>query len=233
YEQADSLKPAADKLKLTIQTAAGLTRTPGPQLAATPLLNNDKLLKAVFADDAVKNKRNTEAVEVAPSTLVAARVVEYKPATKRAFDEVKDAIRVRVTQTEAIALAAKAGNAKLAAAKASGDAAGFGEAHVVSRGKAEGMHPLAVQAVMKADASKLPAYVGVELPGTGFSVFRINKVSGAATPDLQRREAERAQIANALAQQEMAAYIAFLKTKAKAQIIKGPVSATAATAPAN
>jgi hypothetical protein len=35
---------------------------------------------AVFADDAVKNKRNTEAVEVAPGVLVSARVTEHKPA---------------------------------------------------------------------------------------------------------------------------------------------------------
>jgi len=43
----------------------------------------------LFSEDSLKNKRNTEAVEVAPNTLIAGRVVDYKPASKRPFDEVK------------------------------------------------------------------------------------------------------------------------------------------------
>lgn len=64
YEQSDSLKPAADKFKLTIQTADGVTRQPNPALGQNSPLNNEKLLKALFSDDAIKNKRNTEAVQV-------------------------------------------------------------------------------------------------------------------------------------------------------------------------
>jgi peptidyl-prolyl cis-trans isomerase D len=45
-----------------------------------PPFDNKKLVDALFGDDALKNKRNTEAVEVAPGTLVSARVLEYKPA---------------------------------------------------------------------------------------------------------------------------------------------------------
>jgi len=78
YEQADSLKPAADKFKLAIQTADNVTRQPNPALGKDNPLNNDKLLKALFSDDAIKNKRNTEAVQVGPNTLVAARIAEYR-----------------------------------------------------------------------------------------------------------------------------------------------------------
>jgi peptidyl-prolyl cis-trans isomerase D len=73
---------------------------------------------------------------------------------------------------------------------------------------------------MKADVSKLPAYIGVELPAQGYGVYRINKVALAATPDTARRQAEQQQITNALAQQEMLAYIDVLKKKAKAEILK-------------
>ena len=78
YEQSDSLKPVADKLKLKIETIDNLSRTPSPALG-TSQVNNPKFLKAIFSDDALKNKRNTEAVEVAPTTLVAGRVIEFKP----------------------------------------------------------------------------------------------------------------------------------------------------------
>lgn len=224
YEQADSLKPAADKLGLKIETAAGVGRNPSPMLGQAPF-NNAKFLTALFSDDAVKNKRNTEAVEIAPSTLIAGRVVEFKPASKRPLAEVEAAIRQRVTMEEALAMARKAGEAKLAAAKASGDAAGFGETKTISRARAEGINRAAALAVLKADVSKLPAYVGVELPGQGYGVYRIAKVHQPAEKDEARRKAEQEQIGNILAQQEMFGYVESLKNKAKVKMLRSPLTA--------
>jgi peptidyl-prolyl cis-trans isomerase D len=217
YEQADSLKPVADKLGLTIQTVEGLTRTPNPALGNSPV-NNPKFLSAIFSTDALNNKRNTEAVEVAPSTLVAGRVVEFKPATKRPLAEVEGQIRQRVTQEEAARLARQAGEAKLAAAKASGDAAGFGDAKTVTRTKQPPINETAAVAVLKADVSKLPAYVGVDIPGQGYGVYRIVKVSQPAQPDLARRKQEADQIGRAVGNAETYGFIEALKHKAKAKI---------------
>jgi peptidyl-prolyl cis-trans isomerase D len=217
YEQADSLKPVADKLGLTVETVAGLTRTPNPALGSSPA-NNDKFLKAIFSNDALTNKRNTEAVEVAPSTLVAGRVVEFKPATKRPFAEVEGIIRQRVAQEEALRLARQAGEAKLAAARASGDASGFGDAKTVSRTKQPTINEAAALVVLKADTSKLPAYVGVELPGQGYGVYRIAKVSQPAQPDLARRQQEAEQISSAVGGGETYGFVEALKHKAKAKI---------------
>jgi peptidyl-prolyl cis-trans isomerase D len=218
YEQADSLKPVADKLGLTIQTAEGLTRTPNPA-AGNPLVNNAKFLKAIFSQDAIANKRNSEAVEVAPSTLVAGRVLEFKPSTKRPLAEVEAAIRQRVTVEEETRLARQAGEAKLAAVKASGDATGFGEAKVLSRTMQQTpINPTAAVAVLKADASKLPAYVGVELPGQGYGVYRIGKVSLPAQQDQARRKQEAEEIARAVGGAELYGYVEALKHKAKAKV---------------
>jgi peptidyl-prolyl cis-trans isomerase D len=217
YEQSDSLKPVADKLGLTVQTVAGLTRAPNPALGASPV-NNDKFLKAIFSNDALTNKRNTEAVEVAPSTLVAGRVVEFKPAAKRPLAEVDAQIRQRVIQEEAARLARQAGEARLAAAKASGDATGFGEVKTVSRTKQPPINETAAIAVMKADVSKLPAYVGVEIPGQGYGVYRIGKVALAAQQDEARRKGEAEQIGRAVGNAELYGYVEALKHKAKAKI---------------
>lgn len=219
YEQSDSLKPVADKLGLTIQTVEGLTRTPNPALGNAPV-NNDKFLKAIFSQDAIANKRNTEAVEVAPSTLVAGRVVEFKPAAKRPLAEVADQIRQRVTQEEELRLARQAGEAKLAALKASGDAAGFGDVKVLSRTMTTdpGINHAAALAVLKADMSKLPAYIGVELPGQGYGVYRIGKVTMPAKPDQDRRKQEADSIARAIGNAETHGYIEALKKKAKAKL---------------
>jgi peptidyl-prolyl cis-trans isomerase D len=227
YEQAESLKPVAEKLNLKIETVSGLTRTPNPATAPTAPYNNAKFLAALFSDESIKNKRNTEAIEVAPNTLIAGHVIEYKPVTRRPFEEVQATVRERVVQEEAAALAKKAGESKLAKLKSGDDASGFGETKVVSRTKTQGITPAAVPAVMKADTSKLPAFVGVDLGAQGYGVYRITKVSQPATTDTARRQGEQQQIANALAQQEALAYLEALKKKSEIEILK-PVGTPAA-----
>ena len=225
-DQFTSLKPVADKLGLKIETAEGVTRTPSPALGSSPA-NNPKFLAAIFADDAVKAKRNTRAIEVGGSTLVAGRVVEYKPASKRPLAEVEAVIRPAVLKEEALKMAKKAGEARLAAAKAAKDGAGFGEAKVIARGKPSPLPQAASEAVMKADTTQLPAYVGVDMPGIGYGVYRITKVSQAATPDLPRRAAEAEQITGLVAQQEAQSYIEALKAKHKAKLMAPVVTADA------
>lgn len=219
YEQADSLKAVADKLKLKIETTGTLTRQVNPAVAPTAPYNNQKFLTALFSDESLKNKRNTEAVEVAPNTLIAGRVVEYKPASKRPFDEVKAQVQERLVQAEAHILAKKAGEAKLAALKEKDDAAGFSATQVVSRAKSQGLNPAVFLAVMKADTTKLPSYVGLEAP-QGYAVLRVIRVVQPTNVDTAKRQAEHQQITAALAQQETYAYIEALKKKAKVEIKK-------------
>jgi len=217
YEQSDSLKPAADKLGLSIKTVEGLGRKANPALGAEPY-NNEKFLAALFSNESIKNKRNTEAVEVAPATLIAGRVVEFKPAAKRPLAEVEAAIRQRVTQEEALRLARQAGEAKLAAAKASGDATGFGEVKSLSRTKEPTVNAAGALAVFKADVTKLPAYVGVDVPGVGYGVYRIGKVSQPAQVDTTRRTQEAQQIGGLVGQAELYNFVEAIKVKNKAKI---------------
>jgi peptidyl-prolyl cis-trans isomerase D len=220
YEQPDSLKPVAEKLNLKIAVADNIRRKGNPALPPNAPLNHPKFVQALFSDEVLKSKHNTEAIEVEKNTLIAGRIAEYKPKTKKPFEEVKAAIRERVVQAEADALAKKAGEAKLAQLQATPDAGGFSQPKTVSRAKNPGLNSQAFMAVMKADAGKLPAHVGVDLPTQGYAIYRVNKVSQPATVDAARRQTEQQQIANALAQQETFAYIESLKNKAKVEIVK-------------
>ena len=224
YEQSDSLKAVADKLKLKIDIADQLTRQGNPAAPATNLTNNPKFLKAIFADDVVKKKHNTEAIEVAPNTMIAGRMVEYKPATKRPLDEVKAMIVARLTQTEAGNLAEKEGKAKLAALKQADATTGFSDVKVVSRAKQQDLPAQAMAQIMKADTQKLPAFVGVSLGDAGYAVYRISKVN-AGTPDPAKRASEGAQVANLQSQQDLLAYIELLKKKAKVTVNKAALEA--------
>lgn len=235
YEQSDSLKAAADKFKLTIQTADNVTRQPNPALGKDSPLNNEKLLKALFSDDAIKNKRNTEAVQVGPTTLVSARIVDYRPATARKFEEVEAQVRQGYIAQQAAELARKDGEARLDALKKSGSAEGFGATMIVSRAKAAGVSPKAVDAIMRADATKLPSLVGVDLGADGYAIYRITKVGTPPAANPAQRDADAQQLSQLAGQTELSAYYDALRAKAKVKILHpakvedaAPASAAAA-----
>ncbi|QBY52908.1 SurA N-terminal domain-containing protein [Cupriavidus oxalaticus] len=219
YEQADSLKPAADKFKLTIQTADNVTRKPNPAQGAQNPLNNEKVLKALFSEESVQKKRNTEAVQVAPNTLVAARIVDYRPATVRKFEEVEAKVREGYIAQQAAELARKDGEARLEALKKADSADGFGAVQTVSRAKADGVPPKAVEAVMRADATKLPAVVGVDLGADGYAVYRISKVSQPAQANPAQRQAEAQQLSQLAGQADLQAFYESLKARSKVKLL--------------
>jgi peptidyl-prolyl cis-trans isomerase D len=173
YEQSDSLQPVIDKLKLEKKTAT-VRRQPLPG-ASGPLVSA-KLLDAVFGNEAIKNKRNTDAVETGPNQLTAARVVQHQPARTLPLAEVRDAVRQRLVATQAEALARKDGEARLAQLKADPASGTLTGPAVVSRAQPGDLSRDALEAVLAADATKLPAVVGVSLPGEGYLVARIDKL---------------------------------------------------------
>ena len=107
YEQPTSLKPAADQYKLPIRQSGFFSRNAG----APPVLAQPKLMAEIFSDNAIKAKRNTAAIEVAPGVLVSARILEHKPAEQRGYDTVKAAVEARVKREEALKLANAEGEA--------------------------------------------------------------------------------------------------------------------------
>ncbi|MGL6110713.1 MAG: SurA N-terminal domain-containing protein [Rubrivivax sp.] len=213
YEQSDSLQPAIDKLKLEKRTAT-VRRTPAP--GATGPLASAKLLEAVFANDAVRNKRNTDAVEVGPSQLASARIVEYTPARTLPLAEVKDQVRERLVAEQAAALARKEGQALLAQLQKGVDA-GLPESAIVGRASAQGVPRSVIDAVLGADASKLPVPVGVDLGDQGYLVARVAQVL-PRDPAQATEQNLQGQYLQAVANAEAQAYLAALKTRYKAEI---------------
>ncbi|WP_322009029.1 SurA N-terminal domain-containing protein [Paraburkholderia sp. J12] len=214
YEQSKSLQPAADKYKLTIQTA---TVTPKPNATLPPdsPLNNQKFLDAVFANDSVNQHNNTQAIDVGNSTLISAHVTSYQPAATPAFAAVKDAVRQKVVAQQAADLAKKEGEAKLAELQKSKATDGFSSALKVSRNDAQGLPPAALSAVFKADAQKLPAYVGVDLGNDGYAIYRVNSVTNGLAVDGTRLAAAQQQLAQVGGQSQLQAYLDALRDRSK------------------
>ncbi|KVK73350.1 SurA N-terminal domain-containing protein [Burkholderia sp. MSMB1498] len=217
YEKAKSLQPAADKYKLTIQTAT-VSPQPNPALPPDSPLNNAKFLAAVFAADSVKNGNNTQAVDIGNNTLIAARVTNYQPSTVPALGAIKDQVRAKVAAEEAARLAKQDGEAKLAELRKSKSTAGFAAPDKISRTQAHGLPPAAVSAIYKVDPKTLPAYVGIDLGADGYAIFRVNSVVAAAPVDDQRLAAAQQQLAQVYAQSETQAYLASLRARSKVKV---------------
>ena len=219
YEQAESLQPAADKFKLKIQRSDFLTKTPDAKKGGeVSPLDNEKLRAALFSDDAIKNKRNTESIEVAPNTLAAARVIEHVEASVKPFEAVKADVEKLLKDKAMAALAKQEGEAKLAELQKGGEVAiNWAPVKTLSRQQVRSMPIPALQAVFKADAEKLPSYVGSEL-ASSYMLYKVIKVTRPEKLEDAQRKALRDEYSAIIGQQDEAAYLASLRQRYKIKI---------------
>jgi peptidyl-prolyl cis-trans isomerase D len=214
YEQPESLQPLAERFKLPIERSDWMTRS-----AARPPLDNPKVLAALFSPEAIREKRNTEAFETAPNRLVAARVLEHRPASVRPIEEVSSQIVRKLVDEEALRLAVKTGSAKLAELQAGQKPAlTWGQPRSLSREAVGALDPRAVGPVFRADVSTPPAYVGVELPPTGYTIFRIGKAVEAKDIDEAKLRATQTGLAQLEARETYQGLLASLKARTDIRI---------------
>ena len=218
YEQADSLKPAAERFKLPVQASGWITRTPS---AEAGVLANAKLLGALFAADSVKTRRNTDAVEVAPNVLVAARVLEHQPAAQKKFEDVRGEIEQALRRAEAAKLAQQEGEAKLAELRKGGDAGlKWGAPKAVSRRSPQGVPSTALRQIQGADASKLPAYVGAERGEEGYMIYRVGRLLEPEPKPEAQKVADAARAAQQAGTEQLDAYVSSLRARARVEVNK-------------
>ena len=219
YEQGDSLAPTAQKFGLTVLTADNVARQPGPAADTTSPLTSTKLLNAIFSVDSIKSRHNTEAVETSPGTLVSARLLDHRPATRRPLAEVAEAIKARLVDVEARRLASEAGKAMLAQLRGNDPKpATFGPPATVSRIENGTVPREAVTEILRTDATKLPAYAGLALPTGDYAIYQITGLSNAPALDGARRVQLTQSIAKQLGAIEFSAYMADLRRRSKVQV---------------
>ena len=223
YEQSGSLKPAADAMKTVVTQGPWLTKgRPAP----LPMLNNPKLLSEIFSDDSIKAKRNTTAVEVAPSVLVAAHVVESKPAELQPLDAVKADIEKKLVRQEAVRLAREEGEAKLKEIQAGKDAGVKWPAPLaVSRQKPGGLPPTVIDKAFRADPKKLPAVVGVDNGAMGYSLLQVSKVIEGDKVDDAQRNALGSQLRDAVAASDFESTLGSLRDRVGVTVRSGALDA--------
>jgi len=222
YEQPDSLQPVIDKLKLT-STKATVQRNAMPNV--TGVLASPKLLEAVFANEVLKEKRNTAAVETGANQLVSARVVAYQPERVMPLEAVRAQVLDKVRAEQATAAARKDGLALVEALRKNA-AEALPQTLTVSRTQTQSLPRQIVEAALRADLTKGAAVEGVDLGDQGYAALKVLKVVArdAADPDVARAKPF---VDKALADAEAAAYYETLKKRLKVEI-KAPAVALAA-----
>ena len=222
YEQADGLAGAAKTLNLVVEVTPFITRSQAQGLAK----GNAKFVQALFSPESIQGKRNTEAIEIGPNALIAARILEYKPGAPRPFDEIKDEIRRQLTRKAATDLAQNSGRAKLTMLiEGKGDKqAGvtFGKPVQIGRNPAQaGFSPDAITQVFQANQDKLPAFVGASNEHGDYSIYKVLAVTTPANTDKAKVDAASARLSEQLGREMLTAYLATLKSKADVKINQG------------
>ncbi|POZ60438.1 SurA N-terminal domain-containing protein [Chromobacterium alticapitis] len=211
YQQADSLKGVVEALKLEVKHSGWMQRN---QPAQDEVLGNAKLLQAVFSDDVLKKKHNSEVVDVGGGRLVVARIAEHQPERQLPVAEVSEQIKTELIAREGAKLADKKGQALLAELKAgkSADAQQWGAAQAVSR-RAASLPQTDMRAVFSAGAGKLPGFAGVRHDTGEYVLYRVNKVIPApAISDAERGQLG-GQLGQVSAEGQFAAYLKTLREK--------------------
>jgi len=209
YEQSDTLKPAAELAKVSVQRGVWLSKGQAPTGLWT-----EKVLQAVFSEDALKNKRNTAAIEVAPNTLLAARVTEYKPASVRPLAEVSAGIREKLEKSEAAELAVQQGKKMLEQLqRGEKPSVNWKAAQTITRNQRSGIEPELVQAIFRVDPAKLPAYAGAKSQA-GYVLARIDAVKEPDAIDESKRARYAAQLRQITGEELLMVYLADARKRA-------------------
>jgi peptidyl-prolyl cis-trans isomerase D len=226
YEQSTELDATAKSLNLPVMNTDWLSKSGG---ASAGVLNSPKMLNALFSDDVLKNKRNSEAIEVAPNKLVSARLVDYKPATVQTLASVSDKISALLVQQQARLAAQKQGEQVLAELRAGKEpvAIKWSAFQLISRAHADAVTPKLVEPIFAADEKMMPSYVGnVDVEGN-YQLVRVTRVLPGNAADATKLAAMQTQLANIIAQQAFADYLASLTKSAKIEIAKSALEKTA------
>jgi peptidyl-prolyl cis-trans isomerase D len=219
YENANSLQPAATAAKLTVQQSDWMTAGNAPLPFGHAALSS-----ALFSPESIKSKQNTEAFEVQPGTLVAARVIEHRAARLSPLVEVSAVIESRLRAEQSEKLLTQKGEATLQAL-AKGEEAGLNWSafQVVGRQPSAALDPAGAKAVFRVNADTLPAYTGFARPDGSYRIVRVSRVLEAPELDPMLLASIESGAMQAQQRADMQAMIALIAAGQKVKIKPGAI----------
>ncbi len=218
YEENESFQLAVETLKLSIQKSGWISRAGGKE----PYFNNTKLLQVMFSEDAIKNRNNSEAIQITPDILISVRVLDHKPAAMLSIAEAKEKILQILENKKASDQALKDGKEKLARLqKGEKGIVKWAPNQTVARNDPKDLEEDVLRAVFKAKPFSFPAYVGAINSQGGFSLVRISNVIKAKLPDEEKIKLFGKQLQQQVyAQEELSSYLSAVKQRSDLTVMR-------------
>lgn len=224
-EHPDTLKAVADNLGLSIKH---LSITRSGALASEKLSNvsptqsqnekntladNPKLIDAVFSDEVLNLKHNSQVIDIDANTVVAARVNTFHTVVNQPFQDVKAVVREKWLDEESLLLAEKTvknylNNPQLLSDKQ------FSSPKVISFDTAQELEGNAVRAIASIHSDQLqkgPAYVAARSEKNDITIYKINRIEQGKKVDKAIVESVNAQLKGLLSEVMWANYVNQLK----------------------
>ncbi len=217
YEQNDTLQVAAEMFNLSVQKSDWIDR----KSKEPSVIANERMLQAIFSESAVRDRYNTEAIEVTTDTFVAARVLEHRAATAQSIELVRDKIIERLKHQLAVEMVENEGKKQLAhlQAEEGDEAMEWGEPVEVSYVEMKGVEIETLRTIFQTEIEKLPAYTGVSTSRGGFDLIRINRVTEPAIEnEPSKYESFINQLQQVRGQEELNAYLVGLRQRYEVKI---------------
>ena len=231
FAALSELESVAKKLGLPLQTVDKFTRQGGGALG-----NDRKIIEAVFSDDVLQERQNSQPIQIGDESVVVLRVTDYQPSQQRPLEEVRDQITAQLREEASRKAAADAAAAlakrvqageSLATAAASVGATATATQAVTRQGPTDATGaPVAPELIKAIFQAPRPAGEGEKHASVGTAtlasgdqaVFVVSNVkpgtldAATAQAELPARAQQTAQIRAAV---EFSAYLDELKRTAK------------------
>ena len=171
YEQSENLQEVAKKFELKIESSEWLSFED-----AKKFFNNEAFAQAIFDKTAIDEQKNIPAIEASPNNLVAARVVDFRTASPKPFEEVKGKIKEFLTEAESQKLLMAAGAELIDDVKSKSRTVDWIDQLVIDRVDRKGLSDPLINAIFKMDHKELPALTGLYDSRGEFIIVQLNKV---------------------------------------------------------
>jgi len=213
YEQSSSLDVVSKKFNLPIQKTDWISRNESDKF-----FKNEALMHALYSKESIKERRNTEAIEVTPNNLISARVVDYKAQSTKPFAEVKKSIEDYLKFEAAKKLVATEGEAALKSVADASRKIDWQATVLVDRKNTKGLSQAVTNHAYKMPTDKLPSYSGFVDGNNGYVIVKVSKVAFPNDDNEENKKEFASSYTEALSSEYLSAYLKGLKAKSSVSV---------------
>jgi len=213
YEQSSSLDVVSKKFNLPIQKTDWISRNESDKF-----FKNESLMNALYSKESIKDRRNTEAIEVTPNNLISARVIDYKAQSTKPFAEVKKSIEDYLKFEAAKKLVASEGEAALKSVADTSRKIDWQATVLVDRKNTKGLSQAVTNHAYKMPTDKLPSYSGFVDGNNGYVIVKVSKVAFPNDDNEENKKEFASSYTEALSSEYLSAYLKGLKAKASVSV---------------